>query len=328
MGQRILAVVSVVVIAMAALVAAHGGSAWSQELKPAMPAEAGKYLDLNTTELVAGSKPVARSLARLSYEAPGRVKEVYAFHQKQLRGAEWEELPGSVVEEAYGSGMFRRAGFLVSLSVSGGAEAGQARVSVIQHGNVDPGKLPVPEGAKALYQMPASAMHVIEGSPARTAEAVAGLLGAQGWEPYGSAGDVRFFKKGGVRVSALVGPAPAQGGKTMIQYSCELMSADLPAPADALAVQYSDAPTQVSVDMKGSVEDVAVYYRKALGELGWKETTENPVKEKFDFFWIFRNGAGEMVEMKIRDLKGKTRTLARYRTAAEVKEMLEKEPGK
>ena len=50
-----------------------------------------------------------------------------------------------------------------------------------------------------------------------TADALEALLTAGGWEPYGRAGDVRFFKKNAVRLSARSTAAPAQGGKTMIQ---------------------------------------------------------------------------------------------------------------
>jgi hypothetical protein len=62
-------------------------------------------------------------------------------------------------------------------------------------------------------------MYVTEAPVENTKEACRKLLLAEGWVPYGAAGDTQSFKQNAVRLSATVSSAPAQGGKTMISYS-------------------------------------------------------------------------------------------------------------
>src|SRR5215208_6524589 len=96
--------------------------------------------------------------------------------------------------------------------------------------NGDTSKLPVPADAKLLYAFPTTRAYVTEKSVKETSDALRTLLTAQGWEPYGTAGDSLYFKRNAVKLSAWPSVAPAQGGKTVIQLATELMSVDLPAP--------------------------------------------------------------------------------------------------
>ena len=129
------------------------------------------------------------------------------------------------------SAMFSRDGFVVSLSVIP-FEATGVSVRLQNFGNVKPGKLPVPPGAKSVYQGDPTAMYDTEATVAATADAIRNLFAAQGWTPYGKAGDSDYFKHNAILATATVSSAPAQGGKTMIQYSNQLISADIPAPPD------------------------------------------------------------------------------------------------
>ncbi len=103
-------------------------------------------------------------------------------------------------------------------------------VRLMDQGNVNLGKLPVPPDAKPLYSFAGTAAYVTEVPARQTAEAIRALLTARGWQPYGTAGDSHFFKQNAVKLTARCAVAPAQGGKTVIQLSSELLSVDLPAP--------------------------------------------------------------------------------------------------
>ena len=67
------------------------------------------------------------------------------------------------------------------------------------------------------------------------------------------------------------------------------MSADLPAPADAQQLQYADVNAQLFFDTGATQQEIADFYRKAMGKSGWKATTDSPIKIDFKHEMIFRN---------------------------------------
>ena len=79
-----------------------------------------------------------------------------------------------------------------------------------------------------------------------TADAIRNLFVAQGWVPYGTAGDSDVFKQNAILATSTVSSAPAQGGKTMIQYSNQLISSDIPAPQDVDDLRYVDEPPELT----------------------------------------------------------------------------------
>ena len=52
-----------------------------------------------------------------------------------------------------------------------------------------PGQLPVPPNAKAVYVGDSTAMYETDAAVPATADAIRNLFVAQGWVPYGKAGD-------------------------------------------------------------------------------------------------------------------------------------------
>jgi hypothetical protein len=144
---------------------------------------------------------------------------------------------------------------------------------------------------------------------------------AAGWEPYGVVADVYDFKKNAVKLSARISAAPAQGGKTMLDYSTLLLSADIPLPPGAVSVQYSDTPTQVGFDLDGKYDVVEKFYREKLAKQGWEPTTDKTVKIDWKDFLIFRNPEKDLLEMQLTTVDDKTRAMVRFQTAAEVAEM-------
>jgi hypothetical protein len=290
---------------------------------PATVEEAAKALDLTTFPLLPGTPELdRRSIAQLYYIAPGEVKAGYEFQRKNLIELGWKELTEPQVTGEYASGSFAKDGFAVSTSISPD-EAGKVRVHLHNHSNLNLAKLPVPPGAKLQYSFPAVTSFVTEARPAETAAAVRELLLAQGWQPYGTAGDTQQFKQNAVELNARVLEPPAQPGKTFIDFTAKQLSADLPAPPDASSVQYADSNKRLDIYMPGTTETVVAYYQAALAPAGWKPTTDHAIKDGFERFMVFRNPAKEMLTLTMwgtQDDKGQTRAHIKHQSAAEVEE--------
>jgi len=181
---------------------------------PATVEQAARILDLSTFPLMDGAKPLeSRQVANLSYAATGDVKTAFEFNRKALLAQGWKELPKSSVTDQSASAMFSHSGFVVSLSVSPIGEPGGLMVMLQNQGNVKPGQLPVPPGTKPVYVGDSTAMYATEVAVPATADACRNLLLAQGWVPYGDAGDSAFFKQNAILATATVSSAPAQGGR-------------------------------------------------------------------------------------------------------------------
>jgi len=185
--------------------------------------EAAKVLDLATFPLMDGAKSAeSRHVANLSYVAPGDPKKALEFNRKAFVAQGWKELPNSTISDQSASAMFALDGFVVALSVIP-FEASSVSVRLQNLGNVKPGKLPVPPGAKPVYVGDPTAMYSTDAAVPATADAIRNLFVAQGWVPYGKAGDSDYFKQNAILAMSTVSSAPAQGGKTMIQYSTQLI---------------------------------------------------------------------------------------------------------
>lgn len=306
----------------AMLVVSVAQSAERDAPTPASISAAAKVIDFRHWLVPEGSpSPRNRSLAQLSYETQADVLTAFRFQQQQLAGQKWIEQPQSYVSEQSASATFQRDGFTVSLSAFPGGQPGMSLVSLINHGNVDFKRLPLPEGTTTFYQGPASALFLSPASPKATAQSLQALLVKQGWEPYGRAGDQYFFRQNGVRLSASVSAAPAQEGKTMISLSSEQMSSELPAPPQAEGLQYADTTTELLFDTPQSREEIISFYRQTLAPDGWTSTTENPVKTGFREELIFANAAKDLLMLQMSTVEGKLRVTLRQQTAAQVAEL-------
>ena len=290
---------------------------------PASPEQAARTLDLSTFPLIDGATPPwPRGVASLSYAAPGDVKKAFEFHRKKLAAEGWKELPNTSVTAQSASGMFSRNGFVVSVSAFPNGEPGKLLVTIQNHGNIRPGQLPVPSGVKSVYVGDSVAMYVTEGAVPATAGAVHKLLLAQGWVPYGTAGDSVWFKQNAIRITATVSSAPAQGGKTMISYSSEQMSADLPAPPDAEDLRYTDQNQELSFETAADKEAVVAYYRKTLSTTKWEPTLEHTVQIDDKDEMIFRNPAKDMLTLALSSAsRAKLSVSLSFQSAAEIAEL-------
>jgi hypothetical protein len=290
---------------------------------PATAAQAAHTLDLSTFPLIDGAKPPwPRVVASLSYSASGDVKTAFEFHLKKLIAQGWKELPNGSVTAQQASSMFSRNGFVVSVSVYPAGDPGNLRIAIQNHGNIRPGQLPVPSDAKKVYVGDSAAMYVTEAAVPATADAVRKLLLAQGWVPYGAAGDSVWFKQNNIRITATVSSAPAQGGKTMISFSSELMSADIPAPAESEDLRYADQNQELRFETVASKDSVVANYRKMLASAGWEPTLDHTVQIGDKDEMIFRNPAKDMLTLAMpHDSRGKLYVSVRFQSAAEIAEL-------
>ena len=288
---------------------------------PATVEQAARVLDLSTFPLMDGAKSAeSRHVANLSYVAPGDPKKALEFQRKAFVAQGWKELPNSTISDESASAMFARDGFVVSLSVIP-FEATGVSVRLQNLGNVKPGKLPVPPGAKPVYEGEPTAMYDTEAAVPATADAIRNLFVAQGWVPYGKAGDSDFFKQNAILATSTVSSAPAQGGKTMIQYSNQLISSDIPAPPNVEDLRYVDEPPELTFATTNQ-DAIVDFYRKTLAAAGWKSTMDKMVDVDEKPTMIFRNPAKEMLTLAVPyDYgSGKLGVSVRFQSATEIAE--------
>ncbi len=289
--------------------------------KPATVAEAAQALDFMTLPTLKGAiEPVNRSVGRISYSAPSDCKAAFEFHRQGLLKQKWTEQPGTTVTDEYASAMFTREGFVVSMSAIPVGKPGKVNVSIMLHGNVDLQKLPKPADLKPVYVGPQVAMYSTEVSVEKTAEACRKLLLAQGWLPYGKAGETQFYKQNAVRLTAYISATADPMPKTSVSFSTEQLSADVPAPIENVQLQYSDSTKEVLFDTKESEDAIEKFYRETLAKAGWKATTDKPFTIDWKHGLIFRNAAKDMLELEMYEVEDEKvlRVIVKHQTAAEV----------
>lgn len=296
------------------------GQAVSSRTAPATVEEAAAVFDLARTDLVPGSPPPAsRSVAGVVYEAAAAVPAAFAFHREQLAAAGWKEEAGGSVSDAMGSGVFTKEGYALSLTVMPAGGSGKSTVIVQNHGNVRPDSVPLPAEAKLVFATPIMANFSDAAGADEVRAAAKATLLANGWTPYGEAGDVRWFKKNAVRLMLNVMKSPAAGG-TMIMVQSELLPADLPVPPDATRVDHATSLKRVDFTSPGSPEAVRDFYRTSAA--GWTTGMKEPTHEDGKEVLAFRNARNDLITLAVAaDPAGGTRATLELRTADEIAEM-------
>jgi len=131
-----------------------------------------------------------------------------------------------------------------------------------------------------------------------TADAIRNLFVAQGWVPYGKEGNSDYFKRNAILVTSTVSSADGRGGKTMIQYSNQLISSDIPAPPNVEDLRYVDEPPELTFATTNQ-DAIVDFYQKALAAAGWKSTMDKMVDVDGKPTMIFRNPAREMITLSV-----------------------------
>src|SRR5262249_40378941 len=128
--------------------------------------------------------------------------------------------------------------------------------------------------------------------------------------------------KNAILVTAYISSAPAQGGKTSIQYSTQLISADIPAPAEVEELRYVDEPPELTFTTANK-DAIVEFYRKTLVAAGWKSTLDHMVDVDGAPTMIFRNPAKDMITLAVpyNYGGGKLGVSLRFQSAAEIAEL-------
>jgi hypothetical protein len=316
--------------ALAQPAAAKGTLVASAE--PATPEQAARVLDLRTFARVPGSAaPSLKSLGTLMYGAPVAPKEAFEFQKRELGKLGFKELPGGYQADDNYSGHFSHQGYKVSVSTSppyGGQDKSiRSMVTLVNSGNVDLSKLPVPPGVKPFHPSVQEMSYTTTAKPAEMAAACRKLLIAAGWEPYGRLpisknlpdSSTEHFKKNGIRLKAWVMTTPVDGGKTLIRYSTDLLSADLPAPPDVEDPRFDEAQKVLRFSVTPAEADgVYAFYRDRLSKLGWKATTEQPVQDDRKSFQVYRNPQQDYLSLDLTKYTESVEVKLTHLTAAEL----------
>lgn len=309
------------------------GKAKGPMATPATVAEAVKVLDLRELSKLL-EQPAADGKAKKDYiprycicsvssQVPGDPNKVLTQVKEFFKKQKCVEAEGGYSGEEGGSATFSKGDYRYSVAVfstGGVGKDSMASVTAFNHGNVDPQSITPPAKSTSLYNTPVSCAYLTESSVEdATAAAMKQFIDA-GWEPYGQAGDTYSFRKNAVKLTVRVSSAPAQGNKTVVDYSTLLMSTEFPLMPEAIpdSVRYSDSPAQMGFDSKKSQEEVAAYYRETLAKQGWEATTKDFVKIDWKNLVIFRNKAKDLMEIELTTVDDITRSMVRFQTAAEV----------
>lgn len=298
--------------------------------EPATVEEVVRLLDLRTLPLLEGAEvPAGRDqVGQLFYQVKAGTADLFKFHRDQFIERGWKQLQDGRDTGPNPGAAFTQNGFVVYLSVSEAPgpnnEAGWSRASISNHGNVSAAKLPVPEGAKLFYAFPIQTAYLTEAKVPETVEACRKLLCEQGWQPYGgnvidANSQTLEFKKNAVHLMAWISVAPAQDGKTLISYNTDVLSADLPAPADAKDLRYFDNQKTLTFDYApGKAEALAAFYREALAPKGWKSTSEPVDSGAGHAVVVFRNPQSDVITLGMMLRDDRTRVSVHHATGAEL----------
>lgn len=242
--------------------------------KVATVAEARAVLDFSGDPLIEASGEAITRVAFQSFSSNGSVLDVSRKIDSKLKTLGLKQLDGASFSDTYGSATYQKSGFFFSLMVVPTSEADIAMVTLMNLGNIDLSKLPKPADTKDLFVGPTSAMYLC-GLPVDEAkQQCRELLEADGWQWFGDTTASFFMRQNAVRLHVMCSAAPAQQGKTAIQFSVEQLSSALPTIADLVRIGYADITMRLDGDSKLPEEDYLIAYRRTLEKEGWKATTE------------------------------------------------------
>lgn len=276
--------------------------------EPATVSQAATVLDLRKYAVPKDAVEVnSQRLAAVHYRIKSTAKEAFAEVKKQLVSMGCSELAGGYETDAYCSSSFEKQGFRISVATLPGSEAGEVNVTIDNHGNVALDGLPRPENAKPQFANAAMAMYQADVTvDAGKSQIIEGMKKA-GWAPYGTAGDQLFFRKNAIIVSVYLTADPNSEGKSTLQYSSQLVSAEIPLPPNASNAHYADVTQELYFATTDDKAAVRQFYVDALAPSGWKPTSAELIKVDFEFMQLFRQPDGQLMRLRIREITDEKR---------------------
>ncbi len=240
-----------------------------------------QVIDLNDLPLPDEAKLMGQPEAgSLRYQAPIDVAEAVELYRSALTDQGWQEdTEGGHVDKASASLFFTKEDFNLSLS-AGDMGEGKTMVTLINLGNIDLRALPQMADVEDVYYFPSTLGYFSPTDVAGVADFTRRELAAQGWHEYtrpntAMADDPEqqsfTLIQNGLELSVSVGVAPAQGGKTAVQYSVSLLPLDLPVPVDAAGLELEKMLLNLSLSYTtpADFETLFDYYSREMTDLGW-----------------------------------------------------------
>lgn len=290
--------------------APHGDAATVAQAKAA--------LDLSGKPLVQGIGEPQTQVAFQSFQADGDAEAVAKKIDQILASRGLHQSAGASFTTEYATATYQKSGFVFNLMVMPAGTPNTVSVNLQNLGNVDLTKLSKPEGTTELYVQPSSAMYTSSLPRDAATKKCRELLEHDGWEWFGDTTASFFMRQNAVRLQVMCSESTAQGGKTVLQYSAQQLSSELPLIDDLVRISYADTTKRLEGDSELPVEEFWTAYRLALEERGWKATTERPVTIDFRDHLIFRNSKRELAELVVHSVDHLTRFDLEFKTAAQV----------
>ncbi len=248
--------------------------------------------DLRQVELPSNWEKTRASAVALHGTAPESIAQATAVLRRLVADQGWKESTGPaapMVTAEYAQVSFRQQGCELQLYISlAGDSPNQVRFSLQNFGNVDTSTLPRTPAAKEVYASAFTTIFTCADSVPVTADLLDQALVAQGWSSFVApdsesvvTDEMRMldYRQGPATLDVYISLAPAQGGLTNVQYSTGLLTEELPWPADARQVEFSDELSIVRAQTSSDVESTARYYMREMKALGW---TPNSLVEVLD----------------------------------------------
>lgn len=160
----------------------------------------------------------------IRYMSTASIDELNKHYKKELTQAGWVVKDEQTDGKSFGNATLTRNGEYLALIMGGNPAANPpvVMVSLKPVGAVSSADLPHYSPAESLYTSPVTSMYVTADSVAGVAESTQQMLVNSGWNIASQSGDdTRQFmtlRKDKTDLQVTVQVAPAQGGKTTIQY--------------------------------------------------------------------------------------------------------------
>lgn len=242
--------------------------------------EISKAIDLRKWPRLEVVESYDQQVGSMYYVAKSDVETAASFYEKLFADAGWkpsQEMGGKLVNEFSSQMSFEKDGYLAFFSLSKDEEKpGQTNITLQTFPNIDARKLPRPEGCKSVYDSQSSSMLVTEAPVKEVAAAVRDLVTEAGWTEHNYMQSstpemaVVNFVKNGIDLLAYISVAPAQGGKTSVQYTFTVMSHDVPIPPGATDVNLTSSTPELQCLAPQDMEATAKFYRDAYAEVGYE----------------------------------------------------------
>lgn len=255
-------------------------------------AHARAVLDLSRLPLPPGAEVSATATpAATGFKTSTAVDATFAAQRATLEASGWSLVGDAQVYPQSASGVFGKEGYVLSLTVM--PDGAGSMVQMQHHGNVDLSTLSPPEGVDVRFAQAVSAIWETAAAPDVAAAMLREALLGEGWEDYGEAGPMRYFRKNAIRLSTMTNAGPE--GKTMHHLGVELLSAQIPRPADATRADFDGGAQTLRVQHAGPIESLVQSYSSRLAADGWKSSLDAPISEEGNQVMTWRNGADDLL---------------------------------